>query len=242
MPNRHGQPVITIDGTSASGKSTLSEDLAAIYGAKRLEYSVFFRLIGLHMLDNGFTPTAGTVVTQAHIAEAEDFARNLTWERIEQIKRDDRLRTIDVSRAAPFFSGIPEVLASTDTALQHLIDASRDKPVIAEGRTLGKYVYPEADVKLFVDADIALRGERRAATLNAKGKNVTPAEVAADLAERDRQDQTRAYQPTGFDASVHTRLDTSHQTIPETLREAMDTIERTLPALEARRNSATLNL
>lgn len=232
MPNKYGQPVIAIDGTSASGKSTLSEELAKAYGAKRLEYSLFFRLIALHMLEEGFTP--GTTVTREHVAEAANFARNLTWERINALKSDDRLRTIEVSQTAPYFSGLPEVLESTDIALQTLIDASRDHPVIAEGRTIGKYVYPAADVKLYIDAELGIRGERRAETLRAKGKELTNEEVAADLARRDHQDQTRDYQPTGFDKAVHTELDTSHHAISETLEAAKSLIETKIPALAAR--------
>lgn len=231
MPNQHGQPVITVDGTSASGKSTLSEELASRYGAKRLEYSLFFRLIGLHMLEQGFVPEPGATVTPGHVAQAAHYARNLTWDDIEQLKHDDRLRSIDVSRAAPFFSGLREVLDSTDSAFRTLINASRERPVIAEGRTIGKYVFPEADVKLYVDADLPLRAARRGATIRAKGKDESDEKVARDLAERDRQDQTRAYQPTGFDATVHTHLDTSRQSIEETLQEAQALIGEKLPAL-----------
>lgn len=234
MPNKHGQPVIAIDGTSASGKSTLSEELARTYGAKRLEYSLFFRLIALHMLEEGFIPGATVSVTREQVAEAANFARNLTWERINTLKSDDRLRTIEVSQAAPYFSGLPEVLESTDIALQALIDASRDHPVIAEGRTIGKYVYPAADVKLYIDATLGIRGERRAETLRAKGKELTNEEVAADLARRDHQDQTREHQPTGFDETVHTALDTSHHAISETLEAAKSLIDTKIPSLAAR--------
>ena len=237
MPNRHHQPVITIDGTSASGKSTLSEQLAERYGAQRLEYSLFFRLIGLHMLEQGFNPEKGAIVTDADKQEAATYARSLTWDSIQQLKNDPRLRSIDVSRAAPFFSGLREVLDSTDAVIETLVDASREKPVIVEGRTIGKYVYPAADVKLYVDADLPLRGARRAADLRLKGRNETDEQVAADLAERDRQDQTRAYQPTGFDAAIHHRIDTSHRSIASNLTEAMQYIEAARPELGIRRTS-----
>jgi len=231
MTNAHKQLVIAVDGTSASGKSTLSEKLAEEYGARRLEYSLFFRLIALHMLQQGFVPNAAP--TDAQVAQAAHYAKNLTWETIQQLKDDPELRSIDVSRTAPFFSGLPEILTSTDTTIRTLVDACRDTPVIVEGRTIGKYVYPDADVKLFVDADIELRGARRGATLRQKGKNVSNEEAAADLAERDRQDQSRAFQPTGFDASVHTYINTTAQEIGETLAIAKGLIDATMNMLES---------
>jgi cytidylate kinase len=222
MPNKHGQLVIAVDGTSASGKSTLSNKLADILSAQRLEYSLFFRMIAQHMLDQGFVPSEGAVVTDAQKAEAAHYASSLTWDTVRALKDDPSLRTIAVSRAAPFFSGLPEVLASTDAVIRTLVDASRDRSVVVEGRTIGRYVYPEADVKFFVDADLPVRGARRAASLRDKGKNETDDAATADLARRDEQDQTRAHQPTGFDAAIQTRLDTSHQEISETLADALN--------------------
>ena len=246
MPNQHGQPVIAIDGTSASGKSTLSETLATEYGAQRLEYSMFFRLIALHMLGTGFKPEPGAIPTTAQIDEAAQYAQSLTWDSLNQLKNDDRLRSIEVSRTAPFFSGLPEVLASTDHTIRTLIQASREKPVIVEGRTIGKYVFPEADVKFFVDATLAERGSRRAQALRAKDPtkhaSLTDEEVATDLAARDAQDQTRAYQPTGFDPGVHTGLDTTHLSIAAVSTEAQRIIEAAVPHLATRHTQPSLRL
>lgn len=238
MLNKHGQPVIAIDGTSASGKSTLSKRLTSIYGAQRLEYSLFFRLIGLHMIEQGFVPEKGTIVSDAQIHEAANYARSLTWDTIQQLEHNPRLRSADVSSASPFFSGLQPVLESTDAAIRTLIDASREKPVIVEGRTIGKFVYPTADVKFYVDAEIALRGARRGAELRAKGSTKTDEQVTADLAQRDWQDQTRAIQPTGCDPEIHHRIDTSHCTIEASLSEAIAKIEApetTVPQLAERR-------
>jgi len=230
MPNAYQQPVIAIDGTSASGKSTLSAEIARAYGARRLEYSLFFRLIALHMLGQGFDPSAQTPPTPDQIHEAARYAGTLTsWETIEALQKDhkDELRSIAVSQTAPYFSGLRAVLDGTDATFRTLINASRT-PVVAEGRTSGKYVFPEADVKFYVDADLSQRGQRRGADLRAKGKNVTDASVALDLARRDAQDQTRDYQPTGFDPAIHTELNTTRQTIAETLDTALQHIQQTV--------------
>ena len=250
MPNKHGQPVIAIDGTSASGKSTLSERLASDLGARRIEYSLFFRLIALHMIERGFTPTPGQPAPAESIAAAARYAATLTdWQTIETLQRThrDALRTVEVSRVSPYFSGEESVLHSTDTTMRTLIDASFDKPVIAEGRTIAKYVYPDSDVKLYVDAAIEKRAERRHASLSAKWdererngetpKRESVASVSDDLLARDTKDQTRLYQPTGFDASVHTKLDTSDHSIDETLELAKSLINTAVPALASRANT-----
>lgn len=228
--NKHGQYVIAIDGSSASGKSTLSERLTADYGAKRLEYSAFFRLIADHMLQQGFTP--GAPPTPSQIDEAARFAASLTdWQTIESLRKDRDLNTIEISRTSPYFSGERAILDATDATLRTLIDASRDHPVIVEGRTIGKYVYPGSDVKLYIDADIDTRATRRAGGLRAKGKDITTDSVKHDLLKRDEQDQTRPYQPTGYDPEHHRLIDNTGHTIEESLTTARHYIHSNCPEL-----------
>lgn len=232
MPNAQDQPVISIDGTSASGKSTLSEQLAQDLDGIRLEYSLVFRAIALHMLAQGFDPDPGLPPDAAQKHQAAEYSRSLSdisWEVFtKDISGHPDLRHIVTSRTAPFFSGLPEVLAHTDAAFIHLISLS-PRPVVAEGRTIGRYVYPQAEVKFFVDATLYCRAQRRHATLTGKGRSEAFETVLADLARRDHQDQTRAFQPTGFDPRIQYWLDTTTQTIDETLHEAKQHINDMLP-------------
>lgn len=232
MTNKHNQFVITLDGTSASGKSTLSEMLESTYGARRLEYSLFFRIIAQHMIEQGFNPNGYIMPTVAQISEASRYAQDLTWEKICAVKEEKELHSIEVSRATPYFAGIQSVCDSMDTLIRALIENSTDKPVIVEGRTMGKYVYPQADLKLFVDADLSVRAKRRATALRNKGKNVTDEGVLEDLKRRDAQDMSRDYQPTGFDPEIHTKFDTTNLTIEETLAAANELIKTRLPGLK----------
>ena len=229
MTNKHGKLVICLDGTSASGKSTLSHELALTHGARRLEYSLFFRIIAAHMLEQGFNPDTGNPPTPLQIEEASRYAASLQWDTILQLKQDDFLHSVEVSRATPYFAGIKSVCISTDKLIISLIESSADKPVIVEGRTTGKYVYPQADLKIFVDADLPVRAHRRAEALRNKGKMVTDEAIMKDLAQRDAQDMSREYQPTGFDPDIHTRIDTTHQTIKETLANAMALLQEKAP-------------
>lgn len=229
MTNKYGKIVIAVDGTSASGKSTLSEELAETYGMRRLEYSLFFRIIAMHMIEQGFNPGAGIPPTEGQINEASHFASSLQWDTILKLKNDDELHSIEVSRATPYFAGIPSVCKSMDTLICTLIENSKDKPVIVEGRTIGKYVYPAADLKLFVDADLDERAGRRAGALRNKGKAVTDEDVKRDLAIRDQQDMSRDHQPTGFDSAVHHRIDTTGKTPKESLSSAIALIQEYSP-------------
>lgn len=234
--NKHGQPVIALDGTSASGKSTLAEELVHAYGAIRIEYPLFFRLIALHMLQNGYPAEDHHVPTPEEIAKATEFAHSLTWDMVQQYKNDPDLRTSPVSHAASQLSDIPAINAQTDQTVRDLIDASRDKPVVAEGRTIGKYVYPDADVKLYVDADVSVRAIRRHQALKAKGDSKTVEQVENDLNIRDRRDWDREHQSTRYDANVHHRLDTTDHSVAETLDSTLEHIEERVPALTQRRH------
>jgi cytidylate kinase len=232
MPNAQNQPVIAVDGTSASGKSTLCQRLADDIGGVRLEYSLVFRAIGHHMYyKESYDPEFGHTPSARQIAAAVAYAKSISampWEEFTAtIKDNPSLRSIETSRTAPFFAGLPDILDITDTIFRELIERC-PKPVVAEGRTIGRYVYPQADTKLFVDATLYRRAERRHADLYAKGKAEPFEVVLADLARRDHQDQTREHQPTTFDPSAQYWLDTTIQTIDDTLIEANGQIKNSM--------------
>tara|TARA_B100001123_G_scaffold363578_1_gene421417 strand:+ start:2457 stop:3176 length:720 start_codon:yes stop_codon:yes gene_type:complete len=222
MPNAHHQPVIAIDGTSASGKSTLSERLARDSGAARLEYSLVFRSIAWHMVNEcGFDPDGEP--TAEHMAQATACAlaiSEMPWDDFSAKFHDNPdLYTLEISRATPFFSGQQSVIDIADPAFAGLIDRC-PRPVVAEGRTIGRYTYPWADVKFYVDATLYKRAERRHASLKEKGKEEAFEIVLADLAHRDHQDQTRDYQPTTFDPGAQFWMNTTTQKIEDTLAQA----------------------
>jgi cytidylate kinase len=232
MPNLHDQLVISVDGTMASGKTTLSKNLARQYGAKLLEYSLFFRLIAQHMNDLGFTPELQREPSPEEINEALGFAKSINWDMISACGSDPTINSHEVSQTAPYFSGIKEILDVTDNQFIALIDSVRDRPVIASGRTVGKYVYPNADVKLYVDASLDSRSQRCAAS-NRETKGRTVNTWAGILQAADGRDQMRTYQPTIFDPTVHTRIDTSNNTKESTMLQATQVAEQIQPSLSA---------
>ena len=157
--------IIAIDGTTASGKGTLSREVAAHYGLKRLDTGALYRAVALALLDAGADP--------ADAAAAETAARALDLERIDE----ERIRSGSVGAAASIVAAIPRVRAA-------LLAAQRDfahdpQGAVLDGRDIGTVVCPDADVKLFVVADLAVRAERRWKELRGRGESVGLEAVSA---------------------------------------------------------------
>jgi CMP/dCMP kinase len=173
--------IIAIDGTTASGKGTLSKQVAARYGLKRLDTGAIYRAVALALLDAGADP--GDAVAAARAAEALDL------ETIDE----DRIRSGPVGAAASIVSAIPAVRAALLDAQRRF--AAHRQGAVLDGRDIGTVVCPDADVKLFVTADLAVRAGRRWKELVARGESVTRAEVEAEIAARDKRDSERPIAP-----------------------------------------------
>ena len=191
--------IIAIDGTTASGKGTLSRRVADRYGLKRLDTGALYRAVALALLDAGADPADG--------GAAETAARALDLDAIDQ----DRIRSGPVGAAASIVAAMPAVRAA-------LLDAQRafsraPHPIlkggaVLDGRDIGTVVCPDADVKLFVIADLAVRAERRWKELRALGESITLDAVAAEIAARDKRDFERPVAPLRQATGAHL-LDTT---------------------------------
>lgn len=186
--------IIAIDGTTASGKGTLAREVAKAYGLKRLDTGAIYRAVALALLDAGADP--------ADPAAAEAAARALDLDAID----DDRIRSGPVGAAASVVSAIPAVRAALLQAQRAFAGAPQG--AVLDGRDIGTVVCPDADVKLFVVADLDVRAGRRWRELAARGEPVTLESVAAEIAARDERDRTRAVAPLVPAADAHL-LDTT---------------------------------
>ena len=190
---------VALDGPAAAGKGTIGRAVAAHFGFAHLDTGLLYRGVGARHL-NGEEP-----LSAARALSATD------------LERDD-LRTPQVAQAASKVAAIPEVRAA-------LLDfqrafARRAGGAVLDGRDIGTVICPDAEVKLYVTASVAVRAERRFKELVAKGLDVTLEEVAADVAARDARDAERATAPmTAADDAVH--LDTSEMTIDEAVSQAL---------------------
>lgn len=199
---------VAIDGPAAAGKGTISKAVAARFGLRHLDTGLLYRAVGARTL-------AGVDPVEA--------ARTLSPEDLD----GDRLRTGDVAQAASKVAVLPEVRAAL-TDFQRTFARNQGGAVL-DGRDICTVICPEADVKLYVTASAEVRAERRYREFSAKGEEVTPEGVLADVRARDARDMNRAEAPlkAAPDATV---IDTSHMDIEAAIEAAAAAVQAVLDA------------
>jgi cytidylate kinase len=206
--------IIAIDGTTASGKGTLAREVARVYGLKRLDTGALYRAVALAVLQACADP---------HDADAAiAAARNLDLEAIDEAL----IRSGPVGAAASVVSAHPEVRATLLAAQRAF--ASHPLGAVLDGRDIGTVICPDAQVKLFVIADLEVRAARRHRELLARGESVTITQVSEDIAARDARDAARAVAPLRMAQDAHL-LDTTALSIEEAVAAACRVIETVKP-------------
>jgi cytidylate kinase len=183
---------IAIDGPAGAGKSTIASRLARKLGYVNLESGAMYRALALKAIDKdvSFDDEAALVklAQNARIQLEPTLGGNRTL--LDGRDVSARIRERDVSEGASRVSVHPKV-RELMVARQREMGAGGG--VVMEGRDIGTEVFPDADLKIFLDADPVVREQRRMAQQKIKGD--VAASVAADLRERDRRDRTRAASP-----------------------------------------------
>ena len=172
--------IIAIDGPAAAGKGTLARRMAAALGLPYLDTGLLYRAVGRRVLDRGVD------VHDAVVAEQE--ARALTA--ADLVRADLRGSIADMAASA--VAAIPAVRAAL-LAFQR--DFARHHGGVLDGRDIGTVVFPDATVKFFVGASVAERARRRFLELRARGVAADPAQVEAEIRDRDAQDANRPVAP-----------------------------------------------
>src|ERR1700731_3110602 len=184
--------IIAIDGPAGAGKSTIASRLARKLGYVNLESGAMYRALALKAIDRdaSFDDEAALVklAQDARIQLETTIGGNRTL--LDGRDVAARIRERDVSEGASRVSVHPKV-REWMVARQREMGAGGG--VVMEGRDIGTEVFPDADLKIFLDADPVVREQRRMAQQKIKGD--VAASVAADLRERDHRDRTRAASP-----------------------------------------------
>jgi cytidylate kinase len=216
--------IITIDGPAGTGKSTVAQAVAARLEFDFLDTGAMYRAIGLEALRR-----------QVNLEDARELAFIAKLVRLEfdWMVRPPKillngesvghmLRGGDCTRAASYVAVVPAI---RDMLVMQQRQIGHDRGnLVTEGRDQGTVVFPQADLKIFLDADAGERAKRRVAQLRARGEIVDPAEILRNIVTRDARDANRSVGPLvpAGDAII---MDTTHLAQPEVVDRIVEKAE-----------------
>ena len=191
-PTRERKLIIAIDGPAGAGKSTIAARLARKLGYVNLESGAMYRALALQAIENDTSFDDEAALVKLADNSRIELEPTITGNRTLLGGKDvsARIRERDVTEGASRISVHPKV---REWMVSHQRAMGAGGGVVMEGRDIGTKVFPDADLKIFLDADPVVREQRRMAQQKISGE-VAPS-VAADLRERDRRDRTRAASP-----------------------------------------------
>ena len=212
--------IIAIDGPSGAGKGTVARAIARELGYRHIDSGAMYRAVGWRALREQVPFEDEAAIAQ--LAQRSNIELTSTSVAVDghDITRD--IRTPEIDRAATAVARLPSVRAI-------LVDRQRQlgaaKGIVMEGRDIGTVVFPDADVKIYLDAAPEERARRRATDPAHTGVPAAVSEVATMLTQRDEQDRTRTASPlyAAGDARV---IDTTGKRVDEVVREVMEAVRR----------------
>ena len=215
-------PIITIDGPTASGKGTVAQRVASALGWGVLDSGALYRLTALAVQQQAIDPENEAAVAKAGATLDVQFRSNqilLGGQDVSEVIRQEHVGNL-ASRLAPN----PKLRA----ALLSRQRAFRLAPgLVADGRDMGTIVFPDAQVKIFLIADVQARAQRRAKQLIEMGISANLEDLLADMRARDARDTQRSVAPLIAAKDAHV-VDSSTLTIDQTVQSILDLWSRFL--------------
>lgn len=191
--------IIAIDGYSSSGKSTMARAIAAKIGYRYIDSGAMYRAVTLYAINNDMIDSEGNINLQALVAALPfiriDFKPMPDGTQHTLLNGDDvetEIRQLRVSDNVSPVAAIKEVRVAL-TEMQRSL--GRDKGIVMDGRDIGTTVFPNAELKIFVNASAEMRARRRFLEMSDNGDNVNYEEVLANVVRRDHIDETRDESP-----------------------------------------------
>lgn len=215
---------IAIDGFSSTGKSTLAKQLAKQLGYVYVDSGAMYRAVTLYAMRNGFI-TEGAFDRQGLIDSLENitlrFVYNPELEMAEMYLNGENvekeIRTLDVSKLVSYVAEVHEVRVKLVEQQKHMGD---HKGVVMDGRDIGTVVFPNAELKIFMNSAPEVRAQRRFKELTGLGQVVTYEDVFKNVVERDHVDTHRKDSPL-VKADDAIEMDNSYITKQEQLEKVL---------------------
>ncbi len=216
-------PVIAIDGPSGAGKGTVARAIARELGCRYVDTGAMYRAVAWKARTEGVALDDETAV--AALAASVEFELDDSHVVVDRRDVTQTIRTPEIDVAAAAVARLPKVRAVLVARQREYASAG---PLVMEGRDIGTTVFPDADVKLYLDALPNERARRRAEDpTHRSGQETAAAEVAAALEARDHSDRTRRASPL-TKAPDATLIDTTGVPVEEVVRQVMAIVKDTL--------------
>jgi cytidylate kinase len=195
-------PIIAVDGPAASGKGTIAKRIAAEFHLPMLDTGLLYRAVAQHMVDRGQSLDDERAAEQAALGFAIEWLV------------DERLRTRVAGEQASRIAKYPRLRVALRQFQQDF--AHQPGGAVLDGRDIGTIIAPDAQAKLWIDADVTTRAQRRFRELIGRGEDVREADILADLVARDARDA-----PNMQIAPDAIRIDTTHLGVEQAVAAAL---------------------
>ncbi|MDY6800508.1 MAG: (d)CMP kinase [Bacteroidota bacterium] len=215
--------IIAIDGYSSSGKSTLAKAIAKHLGYKYIDSGAMYRAVTLYALQNNLVDLHNHQVNEEKLKSLLDeininFRLNPEKNRQETYLNhknvEDKIRKMEVSNAVSIVSKLKFVRKKMVRIQQEM---GKEKGIVMDGRDIGTVVFPDAEIKIFMNAKAEVRAERRYKELKGNDVDVSYDEILENVKKRDHLDETRKESPLKK-AGDAIELDNSNMTEKEQLQ------------------------
>jgi cytidylate kinase len=211
--------IIAIDGPSASGKSTTAKGVAEKLGITHVDTGAMYRAVTLGLKLSGISPDDDASVCQ-YLSEIELYFDANNKIHLNGVDVSYEIRSGDISSRVSAVSAIPEVREKM-VIIQRRIAGEQN--CVLEGRDIGTVVFPNAEFKFFLIADIDVRAKRRLIELEKMGETKSISELIEDIRRRDQLDSSRDHSPL-IQAEDAIPIDTSQLTINEQIKKIINHI------------------
>ena len=212
--------VIAIDGYSACGKSSTAKMVAAILGFRYIDTGAMYRAITLYFLEHHVALTNPKEVLRSLQQISISFkvnSKNVSETYLNGLNVEKAIRSMRVSERVSEVSAIKDV---RDAMVEQQRKMGKERGIVMDGRDIGTVVFPQAELKVFMTADLLVRAFRRQRELLERDKLIDLDDVITNIVQRDKIDTTRIESPLKQAPDAIT-IDTTHVTLDEQVDEVV---------------------